>query len=205
MTARIVTFSSLALLGVALVLGQSACGDSAGGDRATVRDSVRSIDLAVTRVEGQASRSSGPASERALAVRQLLEKWHDTHTAVFAVDPRAASGRIQSVFNLLAAISPELVVTGRGGKPAAIDDAAVARALTPDPATRDLARRERQTIDRELAVLADVLRHRPATMPIVGERYGTADDVLVRLQSRLQLLYPEAAERVMSLRLDLRR
>jgi hypothetical protein len=207
-TARIAAVSSLVLLAAGLAVGASAGGNGAADDRAAVREAVGSIDLAVGRVEGQASRSSGAPGRRALAVRRLLEKWHDTHTAVFAVDSGAARGRVQSVLDLLAGISPELVTADRSGRPAAIDDAAVARALMPDPPTRAVAARERHAIDDRVAVLEDVLHDRLATMVVVGERDvpgATADDVLVRLQSRLQLLYPDAAARVMRLRLDLPR
>jgi hypothetical protein len=57
-------------------------------------------------------------------------------------------------------------------------------------------------------VLKDRLSDNPATMVIVGDRDvpgASADDVLVRLQSRLQMLYPDAAKSVMQLRLALPR
>jgi hypothetical protein len=98
------------------------------------------------------------------------------------------------------------VTAGRSGKPAAINDAGVARALTPDPATRALAGREQLEIDRQVGVLRDLLSDRTATMVVMGNKDvpgATADDVLVRLQSRLQLLYPEAATRVMRFRINL--
>jgi hypothetical protein len=206
---RTVTVAGLAVLAIAaLGVGQSACGSEADHDRATVREAAHAIDDAVARVERQASLSSGPASDRAAAVRALLEKWYDTHTAVFAVDPQAAAGRFPAMLGLLAGISPDLVVAGRDGAPTDIDDAAVARALEPDPTTRALAAAERMTVDRQVGVLQDTLSDRPASMVIAGDPDAvgaTVDDVLVRLQSRLQLLYPGAADRVMQLRLALRR
>jgi hypothetical protein len=80
-----------------------------GRERAETRAAVAAIDAAVARVEGQAAASRGAAGERARELRQLLEKCHDTHVAVFAVDPDAARGRMQTVLNGLAAISPKLV------------------------------------------------------------------------------------------------
>jgi hypothetical protein len=213
-TARLLAVSSLVVLAAGLAVGQSACGDGSSSskgsadDRAAVRAAVRSIDLAVTRVEGRAALSSGEAGLRALEVRRLLDKWHNTHTAVFAVDPRAARGRVQSVLDWLAELSPTLVTMNRSGRPTAIDDAGVARALTPDTGTRALASQEQQTIDRKLGVLKDRLSGRPATMVIVGDRDvpgASADDVLLRLQSRLQMLYPDDAQRVMQLRIGLPR
>jgi hypothetical protein len=213
-TGRLVAVSSLVVLVAGLALGQGACatdsGSGKGGDedRAAVRAAVRSIDLAVTRVEDRAALASGEPGLRALEVRRLLDKWHNTHTAVFAVDPRAARGRVQSVLDWLAELSPKLVTLNRAGRPAAIDDAGVARVLTPDAGTRAIANRERLTIGRELGVLEDRLGGRPATMVIVGDRDvpgASADDVLVRLQARLQMLYPDAAQHVMQLRLGLPR
>jgi hypothetical protein len=196
-----------ALLAAAAVLALWAgCGGDDGADAPAVLRSVDQVDRAVERVEARAGDSVGPAARRARATRHLLDKWYGQHVAVFAADDQTAGGRVRALLDGLAAISPSLVTRDAAGNPAGFDDEGIARALTPDGATRALARRERKTIEREVGELSEALGDLPASTVIDGAAGGAAvDDLLIDLQERLRLLYPDLADRVLALRVDLPR
>jgi hypothetical protein len=192
----------------AMALLTGGCGDD-GADERAARESIDAINRAVGRVEARAEASTGPAARRARATRLVFENWWAQHSAVFAVDPQAARGRVRAVLEDLAAISPSLVTRDAAGAPADPDDEAIARILMPDAGTRRLARRERRVIERELSALSETLEGEPASTVLAGEAgqpgSATADDLLIDLQQRLRLLYPDLAAHVLELRVDLPR
>jgi hypothetical protein len=179
------------------------CGDDDGGDEHAVLQSTEEIGHAVDRVEDRADEGAGPAARRARATRHLLDKWYGQHVAVFASDDQAASGRVRALLEGLGAISPSLVTRDAAGNPSGFDEEGIARTLTPDGETRALARRERRTIERELGELSESLGDLPANTVVAGG--ATVDDLLIDLQERLRLLYPDLAARVLELRVDLPR
>lgn len=192
---------------VLVIVLVSSCGtsDKDAAARGEARTAIAAIDASVARVERAAMDSTSPQAGHARLLRLYLDKWHNTHTAVFAVDRRAAAGRIQTVLDTVAGFSPRLVRTNARGRAIAIDDEAVAQALMPDAHTRAIARGETPRIEHEVDVLADLLAPRPASMTLGGGVRGTVDDVLIRLQARLALLFPQAAQRVFRLRMELPR
>jgi len=190
-------------MATALVAG---CGGDDGADEREALRSVQDVGRAVGAVEARAEAAAGPAARRAREARHLLEKWYGQHVAVFAADDQAAGGRVGALLEGLAAISPALVTRDSAGNPAGFDDDAIARVLMPDGATRALARRERRTIERELGELSEALGDAPASTVIAGAAgSATVDDLLIDLQERLRLLYPDLAARVLELRIDLPR
>jgi response regulator of citrate/malate metabolism len=204
--------TALAIAAVAAGCGSAAAGagDLEAPQRAEIWATAYAIDNGVEAVERSARLARLPVApaRRAHAIRGLLDKWHDTHSAVFSVDPKAAEGRIEIVLEKLARISPRLVDDYGPGKIGDFDAAAIGRALRPDTNTQLLARSTRPALERDLATLASLFAGVPADaslLPAAGSEPATPDDLLIAVEDRLRLVYPGLADRALGLRIGLER